>query len=211
MHVVSLLSVSVCRVLLSQVVLKIMNHCRDSLPDIVSGQLLGLDHPPLLSITACFPLPSALSNAAEDAYQLEMMKMLRTVNVDNNTVGWYQSAHLNSLYDSSVVEAQFGYQKQIPNSVVILYEPLTTRQGRCTIRAYRLTEAFMAIYEKGQITQDLLTKAEIESSGIFQEIPIKVKLMHQPRSHSHTFAFSKHKQLQKSQVQLSVSFIEERV
>ena len=32
--------------------------------------------------------------------------MLRTVNVDNNTVGWYQSAYMGSFFDSSLIDAQ---------------------------------------------------------------------------------------------------------
>jgi hypothetical protein len=31
-------------------------------------------------------------------YALEMMRCLREINVDNNTVGWYQSTYLGSYY-----------------------------------------------------------------------------------------------------------------
>lgn len=40
-----------------QVVLKIMQHCNSSLPNIVTGQLLGLDVGNMLEVTDCFPFP----------------------------------------------------------------------------------------------------------------------------------------------------------
>ena len=39
------------------VLLKIINHCKESMPDVVSGQLLGLDTGSTLEITACYPAP----------------------------------------------------------------------------------------------------------------------------------------------------------
>jgi hypothetical protein len=40
-----------------QVVLKIMQHCDSALPNIVTGQLLGLDVGSMLEVTDCFPFP----------------------------------------------------------------------------------------------------------------------------------------------------------
>jgi hypothetical protein len=40
-----------------QVVLKIMQHCDSALPNIVTGQLLGLDVGAMLEVTDCFPFP----------------------------------------------------------------------------------------------------------------------------------------------------------
>lgn len=102
--------------------LKIIKHCQDHLPDIVTGQLLGLDvaHPGssevTLEVTNCFPFPSRATNAAgepedesDDAgaeYQLEMMTRLREVGVDSNTVGWYTSTYLGSFVNDSLVDTQ---------------------------------------------------------------------------------------------------------
>ena len=82
-------------------VLKIVKHCREGLPNLVSGALLGLDQRGVLEITHSFPGistasadggPAAEANAEDDQqYQLDMMTSLREVNVDNNRVGWYQS------------------------------------------------------------------------------------------------------------------------
>lgn len=40
-----------------QVVLKIVQHCNDSLPQLVTGQLLGLDVGHTLEVTDSFPFP----------------------------------------------------------------------------------------------------------------------------------------------------------
>ena len=68
---------------------------RESLPDVVGGQLLGLAVGDTLEVTQCFPIASIdpdddtpeeeqLSRAQDDT--ITMMKLLRTVNVDSNSV-----------------------------------------------------------------------------------------------------------------------------
>ena len=160
------------------VLLKIINHAKESAPDVVSGQLLGLDNHSTLEITASYPLPAALSSAAEDAYQLDMMKMLRQVNVDNNTVGWYQSLGFNSPFDAQLVDAQYHYQRQVPNAVMLLYDPVQTARGRLTIHAYRLSDTFMSVYERGAMYQHIFNEQSIKSSDIFQSLPIKIHNSH---------------------------------
>lgn len=45
-----------------QVVLKIMQHCDGALPNVVTGQLLGLDVGQTMEVTDCFPFPVSLLN-----------------------------------------------------------------------------------------------------------------------------------------------------
>src|SRR5690349_2127567 len=99
------------------------------MPDLVSGQLLGLDIDSRLEVTNSFSYPS-VSTADNDSYQLDMMRMLRSVNVDINTVGWYQSVYLGSYFDLGLLEAQWNYQRQIANSCVIIYDPYQTTKGK---------------------------------------------------------------------------------
>ena len=137
------------------VVLKIVKHCRDSLPQMAAGTLLGLDQGSTLEATHCFPRPAAKAEIAElnttgegaddpvedededgEAYQLEMMKMLREVNVDNNCVGWYKSMHLGSFCQTPLIETQFAYQETLSdNCVVLLYDPIQTAHGNLTLKA----------------------------------------------------------------------------
>jgi len=174
----------------SLVVLKIIQHCQEALPAFVTGQLLGLDIGRTLEVTNCFPFPrkddaeQQRGNADEDAdddgaeYQMEMMRCLREVNVDNNTVGWYQSTYFSSFIDESCVETQFNYQENIKNCVVLIYDPSRTRAAGLALRAFRLTEAFMALYKEGKITFDSLAGANQTNGKIFEELPVKVRNSH---------------------------------
>lgn len=47
-----------CDPYFKQAVLKIIKHCRESYPNDVTGQLLGLDEQGTLEVTNCFPFPS---------------------------------------------------------------------------------------------------------------------------------------------------------
>lgn len=43
-------------------------------------------------------------------YQLEMMRSLREVNVDNNTVGWYQSTYMGAYQSVELIDTFLQYQ-----------------------------------------------------------------------------------------------------
>jgi hypothetical protein len=43
------------------VILKIVKHCKEGMPTLVTGQLLGLDVGQTLEVTDCFPFPVQLS------------------------------------------------------------------------------------------------------------------------------------------------------
>jgi len=159
------------------VLLKIIKHCKDRVYETVTGQLLGLDVEGRLEVTNSFPFPSG-DDVDTDAYQISMMKCLRTVNVDNNTVGWYQSARMANFLTQDLIDAQFSYQKTIPSSVVVVYDPTLTHGGHLQLSAYRLTDAFMKLYENGKFTQKAFTFADIKSEDILQEIPVKVHNSH---------------------------------
>merc|ERR1712071_169318 len=99
-------------------------------------------------------------------FQLEMMKMLREVNVDNNCVGWYQSMYLGSYSTSSLLENQLSYQTDLsPNAVVVLYDPMQTTHGSLTLKCVRLTQEAVDLKTSG-------TNAYLDPNKIFEEIPI---------------------------------------
>jgi translation initiation factor 3 subunit H len=156
----------------------------------VTGSLLGLGlENGVLEITHAFPLPSEKSiksqNAAsttaagadsdDDAagldghdFQVEMMRMLREVNVDNNCVGWYQSMYLGIYSTSALLDAQFSYQTDLsPNSIVVLYDPMQTSHGNLVLRCYRLTDECIRIKESGANTY-------LHPKDIFEQVPVKI-------------------------------------
>jgi len=170
----------------SLVAMKIIKHCKENLPDLVTGQLLGLAVGNTLEITNCFPFPSKIEdeeNPEETSlggaeYQLEMMKHLTDVNADSNTVGWYSSTYMGSFVNDSTVATQFNYQdsRSIKQSVMLLYDPVRTSQGVLALQAYRLTPAFMELYRNQQFTKEGLAKAGLSNSfeDVYQEIPIRL-------------------------------------
>lgn len=164
----------------SQALLKIVKHCHESLPQMVTGSLLGLTAGNgVLEVTHSFPFPDSRSNETKDKdddesvlegheYQIEMMRMLREVNVDNNCVGWYQSMYLGIFSTSNLLENQLSYQTDLsPNAVVILYDPMQTSHGNLVLKCYRLTEECIKIKTNGENTF-------IDPKNIFEEVPIRL-------------------------------------
>jgi translation initiation factor 3 subunit H len=161
-------------------VLKIVKHCREGLPQLVSGALLGLDQKGVLEITHSFPGVSTTTREGFDEaaegdyaeqdleYQLEMMTSLREVNIDNNRVGWYQSMFLGTFNNFKLIQNLLSYHESIPNSVVVLYDPVQTANGSLTIRAFRLSEKFLELSKRAQ-------NEFIPPSEILQELPIKIR------------------------------------
>lgn len=159
----------------------------------VTGSLLGLVEAGTgtLEVTHSFPFPDSRAGGKNDPrsagmaggedeeggmsgglegheYQIEMMRMLREVNVDNNCVGWYQSMYLGIYSTAALLENQFSYQTDLsPNAVVILYDPMQTAHGNLMVHCYRLTEECLEYKSKSKNTY-------IDPSKIFEEIPVKL-------------------------------------
>jgi len=113
--------------------MKVIKHSSQSFPTVATGSLVGMDVNGTLQITNSFPFPAvdpstqdghqeslhtlaaaaprAKSNAA---YQNEMIKFLREVNVDAQNVGWYTSTSMGNFINTNTIENQFFYQKE-PN------------------------------------------------------------------------------------------------
>jgi len=161
------------------VVAKIIKHCKECLPNFVTGQLLGLDIGATLEITYSFPFPSKSEDVGaeedEDAsYQLEMMRCLREVNVDNNIVGWYQSTSVGSCQTLELVETFMSYQESIKRCVCIVYDPQEAAQGAFGLKVLKLKEKFFGLFKEGKVTATKLNQEGITSKDIFQELPITV-------------------------------------
>eukprot|EP00877_Chromochloris_zofingiensis_P003456 jgi/Chrzof1/13110/Cz07g20080.t1 len=164
-----------------QVVLKIMQHCNSALPQLVTGQLLGLDVGQTLEVTDCFPFPASAGDddGHEDAaganYQLEMMRCLREVNVDNNTVGWYQSSILGSYQTTELIDTFVNYYENIKKCVCLVYDPQKSARGSVALKAIRLKESFIDLYKEQKLTGKELREAAITWKDVFIEVPIKVQ------------------------------------
>lgn len=161
-------------------VLKIIKHCKECSPNLVTGQLLGLDIGTVLEVTNCFPFPSRGADEEDEAetdganYQLEMMRCLREVNVDNNTVGWYQSTYMGSFQTVELIDTFMNYQENIRRCVCIIYDPQRSSQGILALKALKLQDSFMELYKNNQFTGEKLREKNLTWQDIFEEIPVKI-------------------------------------
>ncbi|KAF0701114.1 Aste57867_8411 [Aphanomyces stellatus] len=175
------------------VVLQIIKHCHESMPRTVAGSLLGLESDDILEVTNSFPSPAAQAQPSNmptsptskdknlqystdsDEYQIDMMKNLREVNMDNNKVGWYQSAMNSTFATTATIEYQFQYQQNLgQNAICIVYDPVETTKGSLALKAFRLTSTFCDQYKSQVFTKEGFAKADIRSSTLLEEIPIHI-------------------------------------
>jgi translation initiation factor 3 subunit H len=160
--------------------LKIVKHCNENFPVMVAGSLLGLDVNGILEVTYSYPFPTLKPEGEGEEtrddidgqdYQLEMMKMLREVNMDNNCVGWYQSAYMGTYSTNEVVGYQESYQSAedlSANSVVIIYDPVQSKKGQLSIKAFRLSDEYMRLRKSKKTTF-------VQPSNVLVELPIFIK------------------------------------
>jgi len=147
------------------------------LPNLVTGQLLGLEIDGILQVTNSFPFPNRAEEEADadTDYQVEMLRCLREVNVDHNTIGWYQSCYLGSFLNQSMIESQYTYQQTITPSIVIIYDPFRANYGSLALRAFRLSPAFVSLYKEKRFTLEHILQNKVTYENILEELPIEIK------------------------------------
>ena len=145
-----------------------------SFPSVATGALVGMEKNGILEITNSFPFPETAAAANDGqsdnssnlaasaprakqniAYGNEMIKFLREVNVDANNVGWYTSTSMGNFVNLNTIENQFFYQKE-PNerAVALVHDVSRSSQGSLSLRAYRLSPAFMTAYKESKFTTE---------------------------------------------------------
>lgn len=153
--------------------MKIIKHSSQNFPTIATGSLVGMDVNGTLQITNCFAFPtpdvpadthqdmssslaaSAPRAKANTAYQNEMIRYLREVNVDANNVGWYTSTSMGNFINPTFLENQFFYQKEINERTVALVNDVSrSSQGNLSLRAFRLSPMFMSAFKEGKFTTE---------------------------------------------------------
>ena len=149
-----------------------------------------------IEVTDCFGLPAppplmegedetqqSAVEQQEAEYTHEMMRLLRDANGDDNCVGWYRSVNMGDWCNADFVEEQFEQQEDldtagIARSVLIMYDPYQTNNGRLAIKAVRLTDAFVEIMRaRASADARVATASDVAlshflNSDVFYEIPI---------------------------------------
>lgn len=169
----------------SQVILKITRHCHyeleKQLDPHVNGVLLGLinETKKVLEVTHCFPLMNGDSDEEMETnreYMLEMERSLRQVNIDYQQVGFYQSTYLSTHCDRNFLESMFVYLEEMKEAIAIIYDPLKTKLGHLSIRAFKLSPAAYELYkEEKDFGADMLRACKITYETLFTEIPVIIK------------------------------------
>jgi len=118
-----------------------------------------------------------------------MMRCLRDVNVDYTHVGWYQCSVMESYVNITTIDTQYSYQVEFGRRCICLvFDPLRTQRGKIALKAIRLSDKFMKLarelltkkdseavsVQDTVITQELLSKMNITSEDMFEELPIKI-------------------------------------
>jgi len=162
------------------VALKIVRHCKTNTLPPVTGQLLGLEIGSVLHVTNSFPLPPKVEgddgadDGWSDKYTAEMLALLGEVNVDTNAIGWYQSTFLGIHLNKFLIDTQFGYQYDTPESVFITYDPLSAGHGSLGLKAYRLGDKFMKLRKDNTFTKEKLAEYNFSFTEIFSEVPVRI-------------------------------------
>lgn len=158
--------------------LKIIKHARESFPASASGQLLGLDMSEELEVTNCFPFPSFQEGSkagSASQYRSEMVRHYKEVSIDSNTVGWYVSSQLDEFLTQNFIDTQASYQKSLGHKcVALVYDSARTSMGNLNIRAFRLSDNFMEVYNKGKFVSSALVEAKLTYSNILVELPLVI-------------------------------------
>lgn len=154
--------------------MKILKHCSQTFPTTATGSIVGMDQNGILEVTNSFPFPTpdaATAEAHQDtihnlaasaprqksnaAYQNEMIKYLREVNVDANNVGWYMSTDMGHFVNQHMIENQYFYQRDMnERTVALVYDVSRSVQGSLSLKAFRLSPIFMAAYKEGKFTSE---------------------------------------------------------
>jgi translation initiation factor 3 subunit H len=163
--------------------LKMIKHSSNGLPASVEGLLLGLDVGTNLEVTNILPFPQKTGgdedgDVDEAQYQDEMLRLLRSVNLDANVVGWYKSAFIGAGISNEVLQQQFDQQEFYgSNAVLIMIDPYRAAEGTLLVRAYRLTELFMTRFRaaEGSLSHEELVESQLASSAVFEEVPVRLR------------------------------------
>lgn len=60
----------------------------------------------------------------------------------------YQSMFMGTFNNFKLIQNLASYHESIPNSVVLLYDPVQTAAGQLTLRAFRLSDDFLELSKR---------------------------------------------------------------
>ena len=154
--------------------MKLNKHCSQTFPTVATGSIVGMDVNGIVEVTNSFPFPTPDAASAEAhqesiqnlaaaaprtkanaAYQNEMIKYLREVNVDANNVGFYTSTSMGNFVNAGLIENIYYYQKELnERTVALVHDVSRSVQGSLSLRAFRLSPVFMTSFKEQKFTTE---------------------------------------------------------
>jgi len=117
----------------------------------------------------------------EDMKETEMLDMLRKfrqMNIDYEMVGFYQAHPFGACFTQELVESMYDYQCSFQDGVVLIYDPVKTRQGQLSIRAYRLSQKAFDLCKDNDWSPETVRATGVSFETMFDELPIVIKNSH---------------------------------
>lgn len=160
------------------VLLKVMSFTRSN-PLHASGPLLGIisKSGDTLEVSNCFLF--ATDDADSSDYALSMLRHLREVNMDHLQVGWFQASTPLPFMTEDFVYSQVGFQQQLPQAVVLVFDTVRSTQGSIALKAFRLSDRFLELMVEADFTLERLK--EVKKSDKFgfedllEELPVVLR------------------------------------
>jgi translation initiation factor 3 subunit H len=99
------------------------------------------------------------------------------VNADHNNVGWYESTFLGSYCTRDTVLHQAEFQAGLPAAIMLVYDGARTAIGHLSLKALRLSDAFMEAYRTDKLSAVELLSS-LAPSSVFEELPVRLRNPH---------------------------------
>lgn len=138
------------------------------------------DNPKIINRTTIITLQSTTLDDDPDggiegeSYQLDMMRCLREINVDNNMVGWYQSTISGSYQVVEIIDTFVNYLENLERCICIVYDVNSALTGTIGVKAIRLSESFVTAYREGSLTIEKVRSKGLSWKDVFVEIPVTI-------------------------------------
>ncbi|VDK29303.1 unnamed protein product [Gongylonema pulchrum] len=145
-----------------------------------------------LEITNCFPTAraepvldgdeigqtSAVYEEQKQSEMLDMLRKFRNMNIDYELVGFYQAHPFGACFAQEMIDSLIDYQASVPDGVVLIYDPVKTRQGQLSIRAYRLSAKALEMSLDGDWSPESTRTAGLNYENMLEELPVVIKNSH---------------------------------
>lgn len=160
--------------------LRLFKACADAHTEPARGDIIGHEGPEddTIHVTACIPQnrnskdtvkqpqPQPQGGDAEEVYTAAVVDRYKAMHIACDAVGTFEC--VQALTRTEFIERQAARQlKENPRAVVLVFDPLAATQlGTLSLRAYRLTDAFMEVYRAAsEVVDKMIAEAEARGAG----------------------------------------------